>query len=109
MGLIPALVGLMPGSHPTYRRSARQLTAPRLGPIARANPESAYIEITSRCNLRCAMCPRTHFGAGHGADRGLGDLEEVLRQLPGVSRAVLHGLGEPLLNPRLPDMILQLK
>ena len=39
----------------------------------------------------------------------LDDFEAVLEQLPGLSRAVLHGLGEPLLNPQLPDIIRWLK
>ncbi|MBI4199522.1 MAG: radical SAM protein [Chloroflexi bacterium] len=68
--------------------------------------EAFQIEVTSRCNLRCEMCPK----------RALGD-EWVSQDLPwdafqriattfGQSRHIhLQGWGEPLLHSRLFDMI----
>jgi MoaA/NifB/PqqE/SkfB family radical SAM enzyme len=39
----------------------------------------------------------------------LQDVIMITDQLPGLERAVLHGIGEPLLNPELPAMIRHLK
>jgi MoaA/NifB/PqqE/SkfB family radical SAM enzyme len=39
----------------------------------------------------------------------LGEFRAVVDQLPALERAVLHGVGEPLLNPDLPAMIRHLK
>jgi MoaA/NifB/PqqE/SkfB family radical SAM enzyme len=72
-------------------------------------PRELYLESTNRCNELCDQCPRTHLG--READRDL-SLDEVIRitdQLPALERVVLHGLGEPLLNPQLPAMVAHLR
>lgn len=72
-------------------------------------PKTLYLEVTSRCNLRCRAC--ILYRGGWEADRDL-SLEEFIRitgQLPDLERAVLHGIGEPLLNQELPAMIRHLK
>jgi len=68
--------------------------------------EAIQIEVTSRCNLRCVMCPVTAL-----ADRWDGrDLSwEAFLRIGGAFRNTkyvhLQGWGEPLLHPRLFDMI----
>jgi MoaA/NifB/PqqE/SkfB family radical SAM enzyme len=72
-------------------------------------PRELYLESTNRCNELCDQCPRTHLG--READRDL-SLDEVIRitdQLPALERVVLHGLGEPLLNPQLPTIVAYLR
>ncbi|MGE5253992.1 MAG: radical SAM protein, partial [Planctomycetaceae bacterium] len=72
-------------------------------------PKTLYLEVTNRCNLRCRGCIR--YRGGWESERDL-SLEEFLRitdQLPDLERAVLHGIGEPLLNRDLPAMIHHLK
>jgi MoaA/NifB/PqqE/SkfB family radical SAM enzyme len=72
-------------------------------------PRELYLESTNRCNELCDQCPRTHLG--READRDL-TLDEVIRvtdQLPALERVVLHGLGEPLLNPQLPAIVAHLR
>jgi MoaA/NifB/PqqE/SkfB family radical SAM enzyme len=72
-------------------------------------PHELYLESTNRCNELCDQCPRTHLG--READRDL-SLDEVIRitdQLPTMERVVLHGLGEPLLNPQLPAIVAHLR
>jgi MoaA/NifB/PqqE/SkfB family radical SAM enzyme len=72
-------------------------------------PRELYLESTNRCNELCDQCPRTHLG--READRDL-SLDEVIRitdQLPALERVVLHGLGEPLLNPQLPAIVAHLR
>ncbi|MFH1085254.1 MAG: radical SAM protein [Chloroflexota bacterium] len=72
-----------------------------------AYPDRMYLESTNACNLRCIMCP---IGCGL-AKRKKGFLDYVLfRQIvdemaPHVSMTTLHIWGEPLLHPRIVDMI----
>ncbi|EFL50045.1 Radical SAM domain protein [Solidesulfovibrio fructosivorans JJ]] len=63
------------------------------------------IEVTTRCNARCGYCPRT---TARTAWRDA-DLDWALfrRLLPQLATPYVHlqGWGEPLLHPRLPDMV----
>lgn len=72
-------------------------------------PQSLYVEVTSKCNSLCVHCPRTFYGRHWKTDLGLAEFEAILAQLPELKRIVLHGLGEPLLNPELFTMIRLLK
>jgi hypothetical protein len=38
-------------------------------------------------------------------DLSLGEIKEIVGKVPGLKRAILHGIGEPLLNRELPDII----
>ena len=61
--------------------------------------KKAYVEITNRCNLRCAFCPGTGRPARAMAPE---EFARVLDQLrPYVSYVYPHVMGEPLLHPRL--------
>ena len=81
---------------------SRPIAAPRL-------PEVIYVETSNSCNSLCQTCPLTFFG--NGAPRNLSpvELQSIVDQLPGLKRVVLHGIGEPLLNPHLGRMIGLLK
>jgi radical SAM protein with 4Fe4S-binding SPASM domain len=70
-------------------------------------PAELQVEITSACNLRCAMClvryrPPVNKLAGA---LPLDVYERLLDELPGLRRLTLQGLGEPLLSPYLLDMV----
>ena len=94
-----------------YRRHVRMswryvnysLKVPR--PLA--YPHRMYLESTNACNLRCVMCP-TGLGL---SERRKGYLDwDLFRQIvdemaPHVSMTTLHIWGEPLLHPRIVDMI----
>jgi MoaA/NifB/PqqE/SkfB family radical SAM enzyme len=84
---------------------ARTTAAPEL-------PRQVYIEVTNRCNSRCASCPLTydHFLPWE-PKRHLSwqRFRQIVDQLPAIERAVLHGIGEPLLNPELPRFVAHLK
>jgi len=67
-------------------------------------PLVAKIELTIRCNLACTMC------ATHDADRVRQDLDfdtfMALEPLfPYLLSTYLYGIGEPLLHPRVLDMV----
>jgi len=72
-------------------------------------PRELYIESTNRCNEYCGQCPRTHLGREPDKDLTLDELRHIVEQVPALERVVLHGLGEPLLNPTLPEMIAYLR
>ena len=72
-------------------------------------PKCLYLETTNRCNLRCRTCILYRGGWEPERDISLEELQMISEQLPGLNRAVLHGIGEPLLNRELPAMIRHLK
>jgi len=68
--------------------------------------DAIQIEVTSRCNIRCVMCPVTVL-ADRWHSRNL-DWELFLRIAHAFKQTKyvhLQGWGEPLLHPRLFDMI----
>ena len=72
-------------------------------------PRSIYIEPTSRCNELCQQCPRTLLSREEDCDLTFERFRYIVDQFPALDRVVLHGLGEPLLNKELPQMIRYLK
>lgn len=72
-------------------------------------PEEIYLEVTNRCNLRCRTCPQFFGMAERFHDLTWERFLAVTDQLPRIRRAVLHGIGEPLLNPDLGRIIRHLK
>ena len=72
-------------------------------------PVCLYLETTNRCNLTCTTCPRTYAELEPPADMSWELFTSIVDQLPGLERAVLHGVGEPMLVKRLPDMVRYLK
>ena len=81
-------------------------------PTARAPlplPRELYIESTTRCNEFCDQCPRTHLGREADRDIAPDEVRRIVEQIPDLERVVLHGLGEPLLNTRLPEIIALLR
>ncbi len=72
-------------------------------------PSELYIESTSRCNEACDQCPRTHLGREADRDISLAEARKIVDQLPNLRRVVLHGLGEPLMNRELPQIIAYLR
>lgn len=72
-------------------------------------PCNLYLETTSRCNLRCKGCIQHRGGWEPQRDLSLKEVVMICDQLPELGRVALHGIGEPLLNEELPDMIRYLK
>jgi MoaA/NifB/PqqE/SkfB family radical SAM enzyme len=72
-------------------------------------PDELYIEVTNRCNSQCRTCVRTFETLEPSRDLTLEDFRALVDQAPSLRRAVLHGVGEPLLNHELPAMIAHLK
>ena len=72
-------------------------------------PVCLYLETTNRCNLLCTTCPRTYEELEPPADMSWELFTRIVDQLPNIERAVLHGVGEPMLVKNLPKMVRYLK
>src|SRR5580698_8723166 len=72
-------------------------------------PVCLYLETTNRCNLLCTTCPRTHEELEPPADMSWQLFCSIVDQIPNLARAVLHGVGEPMLVKNLPRMVRYLK
>jgi MoaA/NifB/PqqE/SkfB family radical SAM enzyme len=79
------------------------------GEEARAMPVCLYLEVTNRCNLLCETCPRTFDELEKPADMSMELFTSIVDQVPDLARAVLHGIGEPMLVKHLPQMVAYLK
>jgi radical SAM protein with 4Fe4S-binding SPASM domain len=89
---------------PLYFRQARTLA-----PVVSNPPVCLYLETTNRCNLLCQHCPRTFASVERPADLSFERMKMIVDQVPNLKQAVLHGIGEPLINKELPRMISYLK
>src|SRR5262249_30905031 len=76
---------------------------------APARPVCVYLETTNRCNLLCTTCPRTYEELEPPADMSWGLFTSIVDQIPDLQRAVLQGVGEPMLVKNLPKMVRYLK
>jgi MoaA/NifB/PqqE/SkfB family radical SAM enzyme len=84
---------------------SRKTLAPEL-------PRQLYIEVTNYCNSLCISCPLTydHFLPLEPKHHLTWEnFRRIVDQVPRIQRAVLHGIGEPLLNRDLPRFIAHLK
>src|SRR4249919_3731811 len=72
-------------------------------------PVCLYLETTNRCNLLCTTCPRTYEELEPPADMSWELFCSIVDQIPNLHRAVLHGVGEPMLVKHLPRMVRYLK
>lgn len=62
-----------------------------------------YLEITNVCNLDCVFCPKT---TRQGRMMTMEDFDSLTDRLRGEIRFLyFHLMGEPMLHPRLSDMI----
>jgi len=79
---------------------------------APALPRQIYIEVTNVCNSLCVSCPLTydHFLPLEPKHHLSWDaFRRLVDQFPVIERAVMHGIGEPMLNRDLPRMVAHLK
>ncbi|MBI4274364.1 MAG: SPASM domain-containing protein [Rhizobiales bacterium] len=77
--------------------------------VATRPPVCLYLETTNRCNLLCTTCPRTYEELEPPADMSWELFTSIVDQVPDLARAVLHGVGEPMLVKNLPRMVRYLK
>jgi len=90
-------------------RRYHQAAPASLDPHSGRPPVCLYLETTNRCNLLCTTCPRTYEELEPPADMSWELFTSIVDQLPGLQRAVLHGVGEPMLVKNLAVMVRYLK
>jgi len=75
-------------------------------PILDIRNATVTVELTSRCNLRCGMCPMGTLGRPE-EDMPWPLVEKVAADFKanGIEAHWLHEMGEPLLHPRLAEAI----
>jgi len=68
-----------------------------LKPVASEGPKGAYIEATTRCNMRCKYCP--HYYSTFGDDMPEAIVHKAIGALVAkVDTILIAGLGEPLIS-----------
>jgi len=69
----------------------------------------AYLEVTTRCNLNCAMCIRQTWRDPQGSMSAetFQAIINGLRSFPNLKRVVIGGFGEPLIHPKIIEMTAQ--
>jgi len=77
--------------------------------VVSALPRSLYLETTNRCDSKCQTCIRTFQALEPPADLTLERVQAIVAQFPVLDRVVLHGIGEPLLNRQIFDIVGYLK
>jgi tungsten cofactor oxidoreducase radical SAM maturase len=95
-----------PGTELVLEPSERGLGLHFVRPDARR----VYLEVTTGCNLDCAMCVR-HVWRDPQGRMSAATFQAVLdglRLFPEMQRAVIGGYGEPLTHPNIVEMVAQL-
>lgn len=89
------------------RNSRALVSAKELMPSwVAASPTYAQLEVTNRCNIRCVMCPIEELTQARRKKwLKVEELEYILDELPYLEQLHLQGIGEPLTNPYLAEMI----
>ena len=79
-------------------------------PALAPHPSKLFVEITTRCNLRCPMCPKQAPGNGIvDGDMRAATFDGIKPALSGLEALILNGIGEPLLHPSLERFIASAK
>jgi MoaA/NifB/PqqE/SkfB family radical SAM enzyme len=79
------------------------------GSISPISPQVVFIEVTNRCNLLCETCTRTFFNREPLKTLTYDEFVQIAEQFPAMRRASLHGIGEPLLDKEMPQIVKYLK
>jgi MoaA/NifB/PqqE/SkfB family radical SAM enzyme len=112
----PAELDWRPFRGPDYQEYRRQWDERGLKGEAGDFPIHLDVDPTNRCNLACPVCPRTHYlrtgssawnPAGVWGDMDFALYERLIEEgaAGGLKSVKLNFLGEPLLAPRLIDMV----
>jgi putative metalloenzyme radical SAM/SPASM domain maturase len=75
-------------------------------PHRRPYPSKLFVEVTTRCNLRCAMCVKQAPGQGLvEGDMTAQTFARLAPAFPHLDALVLNGIGEPMLHRGLEEFI----
>jgi putative metalloenzyme radical SAM/SPASM domain maturase len=69
-------------------------------------PSKLFVEVTTRCNLRCGMCVKQNAsGDMSEGNLSLETFHALEPSFPRLTALILNGIGEPLLHPNLEEFI----
>jgi len=85
------------------------MDTPKRPVIVPTLPRSLYLEATNRCDSECQTCLRTFNTLEPPKDLTLAEVQRLVEQFPVLERVVLHGIGEPLLNTQIFEIVAYLK
>ena len=85
------------------------MDTPKRPAIVPTLPRSLYLEATNRCDSECQTCIRTFNTLEPPKDLTLAEVQRLVEQFPVLERVVLHGIGEPLLNRQIFEIVAYLK
>lgn len=84
-------------------------------PVVAPNlPRHLQIEIITRCNLECVMCPRTVAleraqsstqKKAWQRQMSIENFRQIIDGIPNIQTLSLHGIGEPLMHPHIFEMV----
>lgn len=77
----------------------------RLGLPGMPRLTTLHVEVTNRCNLRCVYCPVNRSLARPKSDLSFERFVELLDRARGIRTLLPFQWGEPLLHPRIVDMV----
>jgi len=97
--ILPAEAG------PRAQRTRQLLSGLSRTEVAVELPRELQIEASSRCNLRCSACLRTHRQLDPDADLSFADYRRIVDDLPALQRVSFQLNGEPLLCADLFAMV----
>src|SRR5256712_10632270 len=72
-------------------------------------PRTLYLETTNRCDSECQTCIRTFNTLEPPKALTLAEVQQIVEPFPVLERVVLHGIGEPLLNKQIFEIVAYLK
>ncbi len=76
----------------------------------RCYPSKLFVELTTRCNLKCQMCVKQTWDNGIvEGDMSMSTFEALVPALRNAETLVLNGIGESLLHPELEEFIRRAK
>ena len=76
---------------------------------ARRLPKGLFLTASNKCNLRCEMCPYLELHEKNSANMTMQTFNNFLPLLKRLEWVLFGGLGEPLLNPQLVEMLKAVK
>ncbi len=76
----------------------------------RTFPSKLFVEVTTKCNLKCGMCVRQNSDGGiREGSMSAGIFDALAPAFPYLEALILNGIGESLLHPQLEALIRRAK
>ena len=79
-------------------------------PLSRGHPSKLFVEVTTKCNLKCGMCVKQNSDLGiREGSMSVEIFDALSPAFPHLEALVLNGIGESLLHPQLEAFIRRAK